>query len=63
MSLYKLLPKLAVKEGLAMKQDREDSEETILDVEGLEKQLEMLKEKRKQDQINRKLGLTNDKPL
>jgi len=62
-SLYKLLPKLAVKEGLAMKQDREDSEETILDVEGLEKQLEMLKEKRKQDQINRKLGLTNDKPL
>ena len=35
-SLYKLLPKLAVKEGLAIKQEKEDSEQTILDVEGLE---------------------------
>ena len=34
-----------------------------MDVEGLEKQLELLKEKRKQDQINRKLGVSNDKPL
>lgn len=40
-SLYKLLPKLKEKEG--ENNDYDDSEDTILDVEGLENQLNMLR--------------------
>lgn len=47
MSLYKLLPKLKEKEGENNHQD--DSEDTILDVEGLENQLNMLREKKRKE--------------
>jgi hypothetical protein len=47
-SLYKLLPKLKEKEGENTYQD--DSEDTILDVEGLENQLNLLRDKKRREQ-------------
>lgn len=48
-SLYKLVPKLKEKDG-SNANAYHDSEDTILDVEGLENQLNMLREKKKREQ-------------
>lgn len=57
-SLYKLLPKLKEKEGEGAEYD--DSEDTILDVEGLENQLQLLREKKKRDKEDKKDTIDDD---
>lgn len=57
-SLYKLVPKLKEKDG-SSSNAYHDSEDTILDVEGLENQLNMLRQKKKRE-LDEKNGLVDE---